>query len=80
MLQHAGNLITIPIAAIPEILGKGSETDMKYLEKCRVKRNAAEYDTANEASEAEALELVEFAKEFQFTVRQWLKGVRRSAQ
>ena len=66
------------IAAIPENLGKESLADMKYLEKCRVKRNAAEYDSANEATEAEALELVEFAKEFQGTVQKWLKEVRWS--
>ena len=44
-----------------------------YLEQCRVKRNAAEYDAANEASETEADELVEFSKEFQKTVKDWLR-------
>lgn len=42
-------------------------------QNCRVKRNAAEYDSANEASEAEGVELVEFAKEFLISVRKWLK-------
>ncbi|MBI3555578.1 MAG: hypothetical protein HY074_04885 [Deltaproteobacteria bacterium] len=61
------------IAAIPKILGKEANDDAHYLEQCRVKRNAAEYDSANEASETEAVELVEFAKEFRKTVEAWLK-------
>jgi len=61
------------IAAIPKILGDNAKDDADYLDQCRVKRNAAEYDSANEASETEAKELVEFALEFQRTVRKWLK-------
>lgn len=61
------------IAAIPLILGAGSKDDTNYLEKCRVKRNAAEYDAANEASETEAEELIDFAIEFQEIVKNWLK-------
>jgi uncharacterized protein (UPF0332 family) len=64
-------------AALPKILGDGSTDDSNYLEKCRVKRNAAEYDSANEATESEALELVEFAKEFEKVVRGLLKGKLR---
>lgn len=64
------------IIAIPKILGDESEDDMDYLEKCRVKRNAAEYDSANEASDTEASELVEFTKQFENTVRDWLKNAR----
>ena len=60
------------IASIPKVLGDESKDDMEYLEKCRVKRNAAEYDSANEASNTEALELIEFAKDFRETVRKWL--------
>ena len=44
------------IVAIPKILGDQTKDDMDYLEKCRVKRNAAEYDSANEASDTEASE------------------------
>lgn len=62
------------IAVIPKILGASAKDDAHYLEQCRAKRNAAEYDAANEASETEANELVEFAKDFQNTVREWLKG------
>jgi hypothetical protein len=53
------------IAALPKILGEESKDDMDYLEKCRVKRNAAEYDAANEASGTEADELIEFAKDLE---------------
>ncbi|MEK6578998.1 MAG: hypothetical protein AABZ55_07205 [Bdellovibrionota bacterium] len=61
------------IAAIPEILGDQKKRDSHYLENCRVKRNASEYDSANEASETEANELIKFSKDFENTVRTWLK-------
>jgi len=60
------------IEAIPEILGDRARDDAAYLQSCRAKRNAAEYDAANEASETECRELIEFAKEFEKTVRSWL--------
>jgi hypothetical protein len=34
------------IEAIPEILGAGAKDDSAYLQSCRAKRNAAEYDAA----------------------------------
>ena len=61
------------IETIPKVLGEAAKDDAAYLQNCRVKRNAAEYDAANEASETEAEELIEFAKEFKKTVRGWLK-------
>ena len=61
------------IEAIPEILGRGAKDDAAYLQSCRAKRNAAEYDAANEASETECTELVGFAKELRATVRAWLR-------
>jgi hypothetical protein len=60
-------------ATLPKILGKDTDDDSEYLEKCRVKRNAAEYDSANEASDTEGVELLEFVKVFEKTVRTWLK-------
>jgi uncharacterized protein (UPF0332 family) len=60
-------------ATLSLVLGKSASDDAEYLEKCRVKRNAAEYDSANEASETEGKELIAFAKEFEKTVRAWLK-------
>ena len=61
------------IEAIPAILGDGVKDDSVYLQSCRAKRNAAEYDAANEASETECAELIEFAKNFRATVRAWLR-------
>jgi len=70
------------IEAIPRILGDKAKDDAIYLQSCRAKRNAAEYDAANEASETECAELIEFANEFRATVRAWLRkssvGKRRS--
>lgn len=61
------------IAAIPEILGDKYKDDMDYLNECRSKRNAAEYDAANEVSETEANELIDFTKQFQTTVKKWIQ-------
>jgi uncharacterized protein (UPF0332 family) len=47
---------------------------------CRAKRNAAEYDAANEATETEVKELIAFAKEFDGTVREWLAARDPPAQ
>ena len=68
------------LEAIPEILGADAKDDAAYLQSCRAKRNAAEYDAANEASETECAELVKFSKEFRATVRAWLRksNVRKS--
>jgi hypothetical protein len=62
------------IEALPKILGDRVKDDSVYLQSCRVKRNAAEYDAANESSETECVELIEFAKEFRATVRAWLRS------
>ncbi len=62
------------IAAIPEILGNEAKDDADYLQNCRTIRNAAEYDSANEASEGSAKELVSFAKDFEKRVRAWVKN------
>jgi hypothetical protein len=61
------------IEAIPEILGAGAKDDAVYLQACRAKRNAAEYDASNEATETECVELVRFTKGFEATVRAWLR-------
>ena len=62
------------ITAIPEILGNEAKDDADYLQNCRTIRNAAEYDSANEASEGSAKELVIFAKDFDKRVRAWIKN------
>lgn len=64
------------IEAIPEILGDDAKDDSAYLQSCRAKRNAAEYDAANEASETECAELIEFAKQLRAAVRAWLRRSR----
>ncbi|HET9750677.1 MAG TPA: hypothetical protein VFS06_15350 [Casimicrobiaceae bacterium] len=61
------------IEAIPLILGARAKDDSVYLQSCRAKRNSAEYDAANEASESECAELIEFVKELRATVRRWLR-------
>lgn len=44
-------------------LGEHRKADAEYLDACRIKRNHVEYDYVNGASETEASELVDFAKE-----------------
>ena len=63
------------ITAIPEVLNgdPNAKSDSEYLDTCRTKRNAAEYDSANEASDSEAQELVTFTQEFERKVMAWLK-------
>ncbi len=59
------------IESTAEILGRQAQDDVAYLHSCRAKRNAAEYDAANEASDTEARELFEFAKDFRERVLRW---------
>jgi len=61
------------IAALPLLLGDSAKADSEYLETCRVKRNAAEYDAANEVSDTEADELLEFASEYSAMIQGRLK-------
>ncbi|MDD3095039.1 MAG: hypothetical protein WC372_08435 [Candidatus Neomarinimicrobiota bacterium] len=61
------------IQAIPVILGPEKEDDANYLGACRIKRNIIEYDMAGMTSEREALELIEFVKEFEINVLNWIK-------
>jgi uncharacterized protein (UPF0332 family) len=60
-------------AALPLLLGDSAKADSEYLETCRVKRNAAEYDAANEVSDTEADELLDFASEFSDLIKGRLK-------
>ena len=57
-----------------QVLGKSASDDTAYLQSCRAKRNAAEYDGANEATDTEARELTEFARALERRVLQWLRG------
>jgi hypothetical protein len=67
-LQHYRTL-----AALPMILGQEREDDADYLELCRRKRNITEYDRTGAASEADAVELIEFTKALQADVLAWLQ-------
>jgi hypothetical protein len=61
------------IAALPLILGESRKEDAAYLETCRIKRNTAEYDMAGVATQADASELVNFARELRQDVVGWLR-------
>lgn len=67
-LQHYRTL-----QALPLILGEDRKADAGYLDTCRAKRNTAEYDRAGIVSDADAAELIEFARELEKDVREWLK-------
>ena len=67
-LQHYRTL-----QALPLILGEGRKADAGYLDTCRAKRNSAEYDRAGIVSAAEAAELIEFTRELEKDVQEWLK-------
>lgn len=54
-------------------LGRDSSPLADYFDTCRRKRNAIDYDLAHVASETEAEELLEKAREFQQLVEKWIK-------
>lgn len=61
------------LTALPLILGAARKDDASYLDACRKKRNTVEYDTAGDATEQDASELIAFCKELRRDVRSWLK-------
>ena len=56
------------LMAIEFTIGPHRKEDAVYLNTCRAKRNTVEYDNIGGASEAEALELLEFAKDLRCEV------------
>lgn len=60
------------IAALPLILGSKRSRDATYLNRCREKRNAAEYDRVGTITEAEVREIIAFARDFRVDVAAWL--------
>jgi len=62
------------LQALPLILGESRKADADYLDACRAKRNAVEYDCAGGATSAEADELIAFARELQSVALAWLKS------
>jgi hypothetical protein len=61
------------IQAMPLILGEEKKRDAAYLDACRIKRNTVEYDYVGGASDGDADELIEFAREFRSDVVKWLQ-------
>ncbi len=61
------------IDALPLILGDRRRGDAAYLDVCRIKRNAVEYDAAGGATDAEADELLQFATTLREDVIGWLR-------
>ncbi|MGH9897293.1 MAG: HEPN domain-containing protein, partial [Pyrinomonadaceae bacterium] len=53
-------------------LGPSSENLVYYFGICRRKRNFIDYDHAEVATETEAAELLEKAREFQVLVEEWI--------
>ncbi len=62
------------LQALPLILGPGLKSDADYLDACRTKRNTVEYDYAGGATDADAGELLEFAKTLETQVLDWVKS------
>jgi len=61
------------IQALPLILGSHRETDAKYLDTCRNKRNITEYDYVGGVTEEDVEELITFVNELREEVIKWLK-------
>ena len=60
------------LQALCEILGSGHKLDANYLNTCRSKRNAVEYDRVNGATEEDAHELLEYGHELKRDVLAYL--------
>lgn len=59
--------------AVKVALGKQSEPLADYFETCRRKRNHIDYDASEVATDTEAQELLEKAKEFQGMIEEWIE-------
>jgi hypothetical protein len=62
------------LLALPLILGDKYKADASYLDACRIKRNTVEYDYIGGVSQAEAEELLEFARELRNATVEFLKS------
>ncbi|MCC6127477.1 MAG: hypothetical protein IT426_21170 [Pirellulales bacterium] len=58
--------------ALPLVLGDSSKKTSSYFDRCRRKRNAISYDTANVVTDTEVKEILAKAKGFQQTVETWI--------
>jgi hypothetical protein len=61
------------IQALSLILGAEREADVDYLDTCRGKRNTVEYDHVGGVTDDNVDELIEFTKELQREVTEWLR-------
>ena len=61
------------ILLIPEFLGEDKKEYSDYLDTCRRKRNAVEYDYVGGATKEDAQELQEFVVELQLNVLEYLE-------
>ena len=59
------------IALLPAILGEDYIDDKNYLDSCRRKRNAVEYDYTGGVTEIEVAELQDFVVELKTKVEEW---------
>jgi uncharacterized protein (UPF0332 family) len=66
-LQHYRTIQSLPL-----ILGKKHEQDAKYLDTCRNKRNAAEYEYVGGVTEEDVTELIGYVNELRNEVLSWL--------
>lgn len=55
-----------------EALGPKYENSIDYFDACRSKRNRTDYDCADEISETEVVELLEEARKFYKTTKNWV--------
>jgi hypothetical protein len=60
------------IQSLPLILGSHHQTDAKYLDTCRNKRNVAEYDYVGGVTNDDVAELVGYVNELRAEVLRWL--------
>jgi hypothetical protein len=59
--------------ALPHILGAQRQGDADYLDGCRQKRNAVEYDYAGGATKQDAEELIAYGHELRAEVLAWVR-------
>ena len=62
--------------SLPLILGEKRKDDAEYLDTCRTKRNAVEYDCVGGVTGSEADELIDFVRDLEKDVLAWLKSKR----
>lgn len=63
-------------AMIPLLLGKEKKELVIYLEACRRKRNALEYESIGDTSANEVTELRNFVYEFNKLIVDWIKNTK----